>query len=169
MNYVKAAIGVAVLGALGLFAVQVHSWRRDALALPAAVAATAQIRANFDQYQRNTAAEAARVNNVAQGYQHELEALRADRGDPIRLRVPHCPAPTGPAAVNPAPAPGPDAAAAGAGGVPEAGAGDRGQGGIDIGPDLEQLARDADAVTAIARGLQVYVSGLPRQCLIAPE
>ncbi len=164
MMGVKLAIGAAVLGLLLWFGSAVKSWRHDALLLPAAQAATVQVQTDFNDYRRNMAKEVTRLATVSQGYSNELTTLRNDRARPVTLRV--CGGTAAPAAaVHPASAAGVDAAVTAAGLVPGAATGDRAEG-VDVGPELEQLARDADAVTALARGLQAYVATLPAACMI---
>jgi hypothetical protein len=164
MNYIRLGLIAGAAGLLAWFAITVRGWHRDAGKLPQAIEDARLAARALDSYKADMRAELQRITDNATGYHNELEKLRADRGKPVTLRVCNvtpASAPALPSAVTPGT--GADAPPASAGDLSGAVAGDSAAG-FDAGPDLEQLARDADGTLAWARALQDYIRTLPASC-----
>lgn len=143
-----AVVMLAVLAILGFAIWKVYTWREDALRLPIVQQELAQTRADLLEQQRLAAV----ANEASNGYQQELQALRARRVPARVVRL--CSAADQGLPVS-AGAGRPDGAAAGTGGS-EAEA----RPGRDVGPELYAIADDCDAVAAQLRGLQAWVRGV---------
>ena len=155
MKFLFGAAGILLV----LLALAGWKIRRDAVQLSALRTERDQVAADFSAYRLNMTAEVGRVNSNAAGYLSELERLRAR---PVgSIRVPVCPAAQATAGHSTPVTRLDDASAAGR--LLPAPAP------VDIGPDLEALARDADAVTAQARALQEYIRTLPKQCMLGVD
>lgn len=149
------ALAALVSGVLWAGGTVLH-WRSLAARLPAVEHERDDARAETAQIRQQAEHERVRADTAVRGYVDEVESLRRRQraaGQPVRLCVQ--PATSVPAASGPAVRP--DAAAPAAGELP----GSAGVGpvaGPDIGPELRQLADDADAVVAQCRGLQRWVA-----------
>lgn len=157
---IYAAIGaaVAVLSLVAWCSYTVRGWQRDAARLPAVTAERDRAQAETAQVRATAERERIRADNAVRSYTDEVDQNRRRErpSGPVRLCVQPAPADV-PAAGRPAVSAGTAAPAAGelprpAGGYPA---------GRDIGPDLRQLADDADAVTAQCRALIGWTAAQP--------
>lgn len=150
-----AALVVIISGVVWAGGTVLH-WRSQARQVPALTRERDAARAETVAVRRAAERERVRADAAVRGYVDEVESNRRRQrpvAGPIRLCVQpatsNVPAASGPAVD-------PDAAAAGAGQLPGPAGGDH-PAGPDIGPDLRQLADDADAVTAQCRALQGWI------------
>ena len=149
MEAIKVGALVAIVAALGLFGWRVHAWHEGYKALAAERACEpatecAKRAARFAEAQQKAAQAASqKAQEAVTSYEQEIASLRARPARVVRL----CPDSGG--VRDAAAAPGADGAAAAAAVVP-------GPAGRDIGPDLYQLAKDADEVAARLRALQQW-------------
>lgn len=147
--YIKFGVAAALLAALGLFGWRVHAWHEGYKALAAERACEpetecAKRAARFAEAQQKAAQAASqKAQEAVQSYEQEISALRSRPARTVRV----CP---DPGSVRNA------AAAPGADGAPAPGAVVPAEAGRDIGPDLYQLAKDADEVAARLRALQQW-------------
>lgn len=149
MAAIKVGALVAIVAALGLFGWRVHAWHEGYKALAAERACEpatecAKRAARFAEAQQKAAQAASqKAQEAVTTYEQEIASLRARPARIVRL----CPDSGG--VRDAAPAAGTDGAAAPAAVV-------SGQAGVDLGPDLYQLAKDADEVAARLRALQQW-------------
>ena len=154
----RAVAAVAGVAGVALMGWRVTAWHGAYEALPGVREALAREEACADgsrcrERQRALeAAQAAKSKEVVDGYERELADVR---GRPVPVRtVRLCPDRGNVPGARPArPADGPGAPAAD---VPEAP-------GRDLGPDLYQLARDADEIAARLRALQEWNRALAQE------
>ena len=156
-TYLRLAAVAILATAVAVTAWRIHAWHDAYKALPGVKSAL-----EAEKVCGEGSACAARVatleaaqreasQRVVSDYERELESLR-DRPIPVRT-VRLCPDNRGLPGARPAGTA--DGAGAGAAVVPEAA-------GRDIGPDLYQLAREADEVSARLRALQQWNAALAR-------
>ena len=156
-QYRRIALYAAAALAVVALAWRVVAWRHAYHELPAVeerLALEVTCGEGSECLKRQAALEAelaAKTTEVVENYEQELAVLR-DRPVPVRtVRV--CPDPGNvQGAVAPGSVDGTSTPAAGVSGAP----------GRDIGPDLYQLARDADEVAARLRALQEWNAALAR-------
>lgn len=150
LAYLKLGMSVLILGILGFAGWKVHGWHQDSLRVATVETQAARDVAQARQALEQTKAAYAASQKASENYQHELSAIRNRPVDarPVRL----CRA--APAVPGAGPVAGGSGEAVPATGVLSGPAGGDLEAGPDIGPELRELARQADEVSAQGRALQ---------------
>ena len=157
MAAIKVGALVAVVVALGLFGWRVHAWHEGFKQAASVKAEAAREVAQARQAVADMNAQYTATQKASEGYQHELETIRARPVDrsPVRL----CRAAPASVPLAAAPAGGLGAAVSASGVLSGTDGSDPAmREGPDIGPALRELARFAEEVSAQGRAIQ----SLPR-------
>lgn len=148
------AYGLAALALFGGWQ-YVESLQRKAARVDALVQEVSDLKVNAATRDRQD-------EQIAKDQAATVAAAVAGRLGPVRLCKPAAAVPAAPQPVSV----GSDAGA-GAGALQPGNEADRGEG-ADVGPDLERIAGEANALIVTARACQQYVRDLPQACRV-PE